>query len=138
CLHPHRLHRWHAQRRPGGKRHGGQQHAQATGGFAGTPANQRYTLVSAPSNGTLKLGGTSITVGSILTQQDGNDGNVNYQHNGSASASDSFSVKADDGVGGSDGPKRVAVNVTPTPTATPTPGGGGSSRTSLAITSKNF
>ena len=140
---------------------------RATGGFAGTPESQVYMLITPPRHGTLRLGPTVLSGGMVFTQQDVNAGQVIYQHDGSATTSDSFVVRAFDGVGGNTPPGTVPVFITaatptptssggspaptptptppdgspaPTPTPTPpdhSPAAGGGSRTYLAIVFKN-
>ena len=58
-----------------------------------------YTLTTAPGNGTLKLSGATLNLSDTFTQDDINSGKVTYDHDGSASTSDSFDFSVDDGPG---------------------------------------
>ena len=68
-----------------------------------------YSIVKAPLNGTLEVAGVTA---SQFTQDDINQGRVNYVHNGAESLSDSFEFLVDDGVGGETGGVFV-IAVTP-------------------------
>jgi hypothetical protein len=61
-----------------------------------TPAQLTYTITTGPSNGTLRRSGTATT---SFTQADVNAGLITYQHNNSATTSDSFSFTVNDGQG---------------------------------------
>jgi hypothetical protein len=54
-----------------------------------TPARLTYSIVSAPTNGNLFLGGTTLT-GGTFTQADINSGRLAYRHNGTETLGDSF------------------------------------------------
>ncbi|MFH1812374.1 MAG: cadherin-like domain-containing protein [Pseudomonadota bacterium] len=60
-----------------------------------------YTITQLPTNGTLRIGSTAILLNGTFTQAEINANSFNYQHNGSATSSDSFRF-------------RVADNGTPT------------------------
>lgn len=49
-----------------------------------------YQLNALPSNGTLRLNGNPLVVGDTFTQDDVNNNRLTYQHDGSATTSDSF------------------------------------------------
>ena len=58
-----------------------------------------YTIGSTlPAHGTLKDGGTALTVGSSFTQDDVAAGNITYTPDASGAASDSFTFAVSDGV----------------------------------------
>ncbi|MGV6858949.1 MAG: tandem-95 repeat protein, partial [bacterium] len=67
-----------------------------------------YTVTSPVSNGTLKLNGIALAMNDSFSQADIDGGRVSYDHDGSQTASDSFSFTLADG--GEDG--AVAVTVT--------------------------
>ena len=56
----------------------------------GTPGSVVFTLLSIPNHGILDLDGVNLGIGGQFTQQDVNDGKVNYTHDGSATMSDDF------------------------------------------------
>jgi VCBS repeat-containing protein len=56
-----------------------------------------YTVTVLPTQGTLMLGTHAVDVGGTFTQQDVNDGQVNYVHGGSELASDTFTWQLSDG-----------------------------------------
>ena len=62
-----------------------------------TPAQLVYTLTTAPTNGTLALGGTPLLLNGTFTQADINNGLLSYAHNGSDTISDSFAFTVSDG-----------------------------------------
>ena len=62
-----------------------------------------YTLVTAPSEGTLQLSSTPLSAGSTLTQADIDGGLLAYQHAGGVAAADSFVFTVSDGSGGTIG-----------------------------------
>jgi Cadherin-like len=60
------------------------------------PADLVYTVTSGPTHGTLLVSGSPVAQ---FTQQQINSGLVSYQHNGTATLSDSFGFTVDDGEG---------------------------------------
>lgn len=56
-----------------------------------------YTITTAPINGTLTVSGTALGVGDTFTQDDINNGNVTYTHNGTQTTLDSFGYALSDG-----------------------------------------
>jgi hypothetical protein len=75
------------------------------------PTQLRYTLTSAPSNGTLLLNGSTLSATQSFTQADINTGALSYRHSGSESTSDSFNFVVTDTAGGSTGSRRFTVQV---------------------------
>ncbi len=63
-------------------------------------ANVTYTLDNTTSNGTLRNNVTTLIAGSTFTQADINAGDINYEHDGVGSTTDSFQFDVTDGVGG--------------------------------------
>lgn len=59
-----------------------------------------YTVVALPQNGTLTLYLNPVSIGTQWTQADINNGAVRYEHDGSATDSDSFRFDVKDGEGG--------------------------------------
>jgi len=77
------------------------------------PSDLVYTVDTAPSNGTISVGGTAVSVGDAFTQADINGGSVEYTHDGSETTSDSFDFTVTDegGTGKSDsGTFSISVN----------------------------
>lgn len=66
-----------------------------------TPIELRYTLTSQPSNGVLRLSGSTLGANQSFTQSDINSGRLSYQHNGSETTRDSFGFRVADPAGGS-------------------------------------
>ena len=64
-----------------------------------TAAQLTYTVTAATLNGTLRLSGTALGVSDTFTQADIDAGLVTYDHDGSATVSDSFDFSIDDGQG---------------------------------------
>lgn len=62
------------------------------------PSELMYSLSSLPSNGTLMLNEVALTLTDTFTQDDINQGRLNYQHDGSSATSDSFDFTVTDGV----------------------------------------
>ncbi|MEM8531289.1 MAG: cadherin-like domain-containing protein [Chloroflexota bacterium] len=56
--------------------------------------NVAYQLDAVPAHGTLRLNGMPLAVGEIFTQDDVNNNRLTYQHDSSATTSDSFAVHA--------------------------------------------
>jgi VCBS repeat-containing protein len=56
-----------------------------------------YTVTALPTQGSLMLGTHAVEVGGTFTQQDVNDGQVNYVHGGSELATDAFTWQLTDG-----------------------------------------
>lgn len=59
-------------------------------------AGLTYSITALPTNGTLLLGGTTVT---SFTQADLASGNLSYRHNGGETTSDRFTFVASDGAG---------------------------------------
>lgn len=76
-------------------------------------ASITYTLTAAPANGTLKKSGTALGVNGTFTQDDINNSRITYTHNGSETASDSFTFTVSDGAGGNIGATSFNITVTP-------------------------
>ncbi len=78
-----------------------------------SPADLTYTITSDVTNGSLWLSGVQLSLGDSFSQQDINDGNLRYDHNG-AMAADSFDFVLADG--GEDGavPVSDTFNINPT------------------------
>lgn len=62
--------------------------------ISGVPGLGVFTLLSLPEHGTLSLNGTPLTLGGVFTQEDINNGNLVYTHNGDAATTDSFHFDA--------------------------------------------
>ncbi|MBK5281449.1 MAG: hypothetical protein JJE16_05120, partial [Nitrospiraceae bacterium] len=78
-----------------------------------TPAQLTYTVIVGPVNGQLELTtGPGVAIVSF-TQADIDSGQVVYVHNGSLTASDSFTFTVSDGAGGSIGATNFGITVTP-------------------------
>ncbi|MCP4340448.1 MAG: DUF4347 domain-containing protein [Desulfobulbaceae bacterium] len=58
-----------------------------------------YTLIAAPSYGTLYLSGTALADLDSFSQDDIDNGRVTYNHDGSETTNDNFSFSVDDGIG---------------------------------------
>ena len=63
-----------------------------------SPAQLTYTISTAPVNGSIQIGGSTVT---SFTQAQINAGSVSYVQNGSDTTSDSFSFKVADNLGNS-------------------------------------
>lgn len=70
-----------------------------------------YTLTEAPTDGTLLLGGTPLSVGDSFTQQDVVDGAVAYQNPAGATTGDQFKFDLSDGT--DPGPQGQAFTIIP-------------------------
>jgi hypothetical protein len=73
------------------------------------PADLVYTVTTAPTHGTLLVSGSPV---SQFTQQQLSAGLVSYQHDGTATLSDSFGFTVDDGEGTSS-PGTFSISVSP-------------------------
>jgi hypothetical protein len=75
-----------------------------------------YTISTRPTNGTLLLAGSPLTIGRSFTQADINSGtNLVYRHNGSETPlTDSFTFSILDGAGGITGGNTFSFRITPT------------------------
>ncbi|MDH3539284.1 MAG: Ig-like domain-containing protein, partial [Acidimicrobiia bacterium] len=80
-----------------------------------TPAQLTFTLEAVPANGDIELSGAPLALFGTFTQADIDAGNVDYRHNGTATAVDGFSFSVSDGSGGSIPPTAFSITVT-TPT----------------------
>lgn len=58
-----------------------------------------YTLTTVPTQGTLRLSGVGLSLNDTFRQDDINNGRVTYDHSGSETSSDWFSISVDDGSG---------------------------------------
>ena len=58
-----------------------------------------YTLTSEPANGTLKLSGIELELNDTFTQNNIDNGELTYDHNGAEAPDDSFGFRVDDGAG---------------------------------------
>lgn len=75
-------------------------------------ASLTYTVETAPTNGTLKKSGGTLTAGETFTQDDIDNNRVTYTHNGDETASDSFTFSASDGANEITG-QTFSITVTP-------------------------
>ncbi|MBP6184604.1 MAG: T9SS type A sorting domain-containing protein [Saprospiraceae bacterium] len=64
------------------------------------PSELMYTIVRNPVKGTLSKTGTTLNVGDRFTQQEINDGLIEYQHGTAAEETDNFLFTVEDGAGG--------------------------------------
>ena len=62
--------------------------------LSGTSAQGRYTLLTLPTHGTLRLSGIPLTIGSVVTQAEINNGLVSYLNNGDNATTDQFRFDA--------------------------------------------
>ena len=76
-------------------------------------AQIRFTIDTAPANGTLFLGGTALGLGDSFTQADIDAGMVSYVHDHSNTTTDSFDFSIDDGAGGNVPTQSFALSITP-------------------------
>ncbi len=65
-----------------------------------TPEELEYTVVEVPQNGVLIYNGAPLEVGDVFRQSTINAYNLTYEHDGSATLSDSFVFTVGDGEGG--------------------------------------
>jgi uncharacterized repeat protein (TIGR01451 family) len=94
------------------------------------PGSLTYTLDTIPANGVLRLSGVALIAGNTFTQAAINAGNLTYDHDGSATITDSFQFDVSDGAGGVVNDVVFTLTITPLPptpppTATPLPVPGG-------------
>ncbi|MDX2242040.1 MAG: cadherin-like domain-containing protein [Leptolyngbyaceae cyanobacterium bins.302] len=68
-----------------------------------------YTITSAPTGGTLRLGGSDLTLGSTFTQEQLDIGLLTYEQSGSESTSDNFNFQVSDGTTTLQGVFNIAV-----------------------------
>ena len=72
-----------------------------------------YELATLPSNGRVLLNGTPLNVGDTFTQADIGASRVRYQHDGSETLTDSFTLNLRDANGASGGSFTFSVNINP-------------------------
>ncbi|MBL1178496.1 cadherin-like domain-containing protein, partial [Pantanalinema sp. GBBB05] len=72
-----------------------------------------YTLGSLPANGQVKRLGTALTAGQTFSQDDINQGRIEYQQNGSETLTDRFTFTVSDGVGAGIASQTFSISVTP-------------------------
>lgn len=63
-----------------------------------TSVQRQFRITDATDNGTIRLSGVTLGVGSVFTQADLDAGRITYTHDGSETVSDSFSFVVSDGV----------------------------------------
>lgn len=78
-----------------------------------TALQLRYTVTNLPTSGSVRLNGSNLSVGQTFTQNDVNLNRVTYRHNGSETASDSFTFTVSDGAGGNIGSTVFSIGVIP-------------------------
>ncbi|MCA0186229.1 MAG: tandem-95 repeat protein [Proteobacteria bacterium] len=76
---------------------------------------RQYRITTAPANGSLRLNGAVLSVGSVFTQADLDSSRITYQHNGSETSSDYFDYVVSDGDFVSNDSISVPQGSTPTP-----------------------
>lgn len=74
-------------------------------------ADLTYSLVSLPSDGTLRVNGAAATLTTTFTQADIASGNVTYTHNGAENATDSLTFDVTDGAAQKLGTTTFTINV---------------------------
>ena len=72
-----------------------------------------HTLATAPANGTLRLSATDLGAGDTFTQDDIDNGRIDYLHDGSETTTDVFNISVSDGAGGTIAATPVDVTVNP-------------------------
>lgn len=77
------------------------------------PTPLTYTLEALPTNGTLRRGNQTLSVGQTFTQADIRDGQITYLHNGTETTSDSFQFSLSDGAGATSPLLSFSINVLP-------------------------
>jgi hypothetical protein len=86
-------------------------HLQVTDAESG--ANDlTYSLVSLPSDGTLRVNGATATLTTTFTQADIDSGRVTYTHNGAENTTDSLTFNVTDGAAQKLGDTTFTINVT--------------------------
>ncbi len=83
-----------------------------------TAAQLVYTIGTAPANGTLRKGAIVLLGGGTFTQDDIDNSLITYQHNGSATTTDSFTFTFSDGIVAPIGPNTFTINICPNATVT--------------------
>ncbi|NJO74750.1 MAG: tandem-95 repeat protein [Leptolyngbyaceae cyanobacterium RM1_406_9] len=78
-----------------------------------TTIQRQYRITDATDNGTLFRNGQALSVGSVFTQADLDNGRITYTHNGSENYTDGFNFTVSDG-GGAAVPGNYMITVTPT------------------------
>ncbi|MEL6626273.1 MAG: reprolysin-like metallopeptidase [Bacteroidota bacterium] len=79
-----------------------------------TSADITFTLVTLPTEGTLRLNGNIMNVGDTFTQEDIEGNQFRYTQTGSGAASDAFDFVVEDTEGGWVGISTFQINVVPT------------------------
>ena len=74
----------------------------------------QYRLTALPANGLILLKGSPLSLKDTFTQADIDNGIVEYQHNGSATDSDSFVFIVEDGAGGALSESTFKIGIAPT------------------------
>ncbi|MHC4436550.1 MAG: cadherin-like domain-containing protein, partial [Planctomycetota bacterium] len=78
-----------------------------------TPAELQFILTAAPTNGLLKLDGTTLSISDTFTQADIDNDLLTYDHDSGETVSDSFEFTVSDGSGGSIGNTTFSIIMTP-------------------------
>ncbi|MDX2134435.1 MAG: M12 family metallo-peptidase [Saprospiraceae bacterium] len=58
--------------------------------LTGTAAQGRFIVLETPQHGDLRLSGATMGVGDVFSQQEVNNGQLSYRHNGNAATQDAF------------------------------------------------
>jgi hypothetical protein len=72
-----------------------------------------YTVVAVPVNGSLQLSGGDLSVSDTFTQDDIDNNSITYEHDGSATASDSFDFNVRDAVNNTSATDTFDFSITP-------------------------
>ena len=64
-----------------------------------TATNLVYTLITTPSNGTLRNDGTALSTSNTFTQEDIDNNDITYDHDGSETTNDTLTFTVTDGAG---------------------------------------